>query len=228
MTGRWDSFIFVGLPYLALSLVVIGCIHLFRYHNRELTAFSTQFLESRRHFWSQVPLHVGILGVLLIHFLAIVIPWPVRWWNSSPLRLYGLELAAISFGLLAGAGAVNALVRRASVTRLRSVSGVREWVVLILVVVQITTGLAVAILHPWGTAWLSAAASPYFASLLTLDPQVNYMVAASWLTKLHFVNGLVLIALIPFTRLAHLLVLPVSYLWRAWIVYRDREPENIP
>jgi nitrate reductase gamma subunit len=38
--------------------------------------------------------------------------------------------------------------------------------------------------------------------------------AAPWPVKLHIVNAFFLVAVFPFTRLVHILVIPNPYLWR--------------
>ena len=66
-------------------------------------------------------------------------------------------------------------------------------------------------------------------SLATFSPEVAYVAALPWLVKLHIVNAFLIIAVFPFTRLVHILVVPNPYLWRrpqVVIWNRSRVPEN--
>jgi nitrate reductase gamma subunit len=50
------------------------------------------------------------------------------------------------------------------------------------------------------------------------------MAIMPWPMKLHAVNAFLLVALVPYTRLAHALVAPVQYLWRLPQVVIWRRP----
>lgn len=47
------------------------------------------------------------------------------------------------------------------------------------------------------------------------------------LYAIHAVVGMVLIALVPYTRLVHMFSAPVRYLFRPYIVYRARDPRQL-
>ena len=69
-------------------------------------------------------------------------------------------------------------------------------------------------LRPLGLAWFVHVATPWLGSLVRLAPRVELMANLPWPVKVHALNALVLVALVPYTRLAHALVAPVEYLWR--------------
>src|SRR5450759_3816488 len=83
-----------------------------------------------------------------------------------------------------------------------------------LLMLEVIVGVAVALLHPWGSSWFAATAVPYFWSLLKLNPDISYVTPMPWLVKVHIINAYLLILLFPFTRLVHILVVPNPYLWR--------------
>ena len=64
----------------------------------------------------------------------------------------------------------------------------------------------------------TAAAVPWLLSLAALSPQTQYVTVLPWTVKLHMLGGFVFIAMIPFTRLVHVLVPPIKYLWRPYQV----------
>jgi nitrate reductase gamma subunit len=209
-----DQFLFYALPYLAFFTFFLVTIQ--RYRSRKFTysSLSSQFLENRQHFWGLVPFHFGILVVLAGHVVAFLVPRGILLWNSSPLRLYILESAALIFGILTLVGLTAAIVRRFSVSKIRVVTTPADWVLFVLLFLVVVTGVSVAIFHPWGSSWFAASAAPYLWSLLTLNPNIGYVTPLPWLVKLHIVDAYLLILLFPFTRLVHVLVIPNPYLWR--------------
>ncbi len=214
-TGHYlDQLLYMALPYVAFFTFFLVTIT--RYLSRKFTysSLSSQFLENQQHFWGLVPLHYGILVVLTGHIVAFLTPRGILLWNSQPLRLYILEASALVFGILTVVGLSAAILRRIKVTKVRIVTSPLDWVVFALLMVQVVGGVAVSLFHPWGSSWFAATATPYFWSLLTLDPNIAYITPLPWLVKLHIVNAYVLILLFPFTRLVHILVVPNPYLWR--------------
>jgi nitrate reductase gamma subunit len=217
MTNTWgvlDPLLFAVLPYVALFTFFLVTIQRYRARTYSYSSLSSQFLENRQHFWGLVPFHYGILVVLAGHILGFLIPRHILLWNSVPLRLYFLEVTGLAFALMAMVGLAAAMVRRASVSKVLRVTTRLDWLLLALLALQIATGIAVAVFHPWGSSWFAAAATPYLWSIAKLNPQVGVMAALPWLVKLHIVNAWLLIGLFPFTRLVHVLVVPNPYLWR--------------
>ena len=95
-----------------------------------------------------------------------------------------------------------------------------------LLAVQVVSGLGTAVLYPWGSSWYAATATPYLWSLFRMAPDITAVAVMPWLVKIHFVNAFVLLAYAPFSRLVHVLVAPLPYLWRKPQVVRwYRGPE---
>ena len=209
-----DAFLFVVLPYVALFSFFIFSIHRYRTQRFSYSSLSSQLLENQDHFWAIVPFHYGILVVLAGHVVAFLIPRQILLWNSHPLRLYVLEGTALVFGLLALIGSVAGIVRRLAFESLRGVTSPMDWVVFLLLLVQISAGVYIAVFNGWGSSWFAASAAPYLWSLVEFHPDSSYVVALPWAVKLHIVNASILIGLVPFTRLVHILVVPNPYLWR--------------
>ncbi len=208
------TLLFAILPYVALFTFLLVTIQ--RYRSRAFTysSLSSQFLENRQHFWALVPFHYGIIILLFGHLIGLLIPRAVLLWNSHPLRLYVLEVTALAFGVLTLVGLLSLVVRRLQAHKVRVTTSAADWIVYVLLLVQVAAGIAVAVLYPWGTSWYAAAAAPYLQSVFLLQPDTSYVAAMPWLAQLHIVNAFVIITLFPFTRLVHILVIPNPYLWR--------------
>ena len=166
--------------------------------------------------------HSGARG----HLVAFLIPREILAWNSHPLRLYVLEISSLAFGILTLIGLTAAIVRRLTVPEVRVVTNRRDAVLFALLAVQVVSGLGTAVLYPWGSSWYAATATPYLWSLFRMAPDITAVAVMPWLVKIHFVNAFVLLAYAPFSRLVHVLVAPLPYLWRKPQVVRwYRGPE---
>ncbi|HQZ40179.1 MAG TPA: respiratory nitrate reductase subunit gamma [Vicinamibacterales bacterium] len=214
VSNAFDLLLFAILPYVSLVVFFLGTVG--RYWNRPFSysSYSSQFLENRFHFWGLVPFHYGILTVIAGHIVAFLVPRSILLWNSQPLRLYILEASALAAGLLTLVGLVGIIVRRLGEPKVKVVTTRMDWTVYALLLVQVITGVLVAVFHPWGSSWFAAAVTPYLLSLLTFNPVLAFLAAMPFLVKLHFVTAFLLIGVFPFSRLVHILVVPNPYLWR--------------
>ncbi len=215
-----DQLLFIVVPYVCLFTFFLMTIYRYRAQSFSYSSLSSQFLENKQHFWFVVPFHYGILVITAGHLIAFLIPRGVLAWNSHSLRLIVLEVAALAFGLLTLVGLVGLIARRASISRIRKVTSVNDWVLFAMLLVQTASGVGIALFHPWGSSWFATNLSPYLWSIFTLNPDVAYVVAMPHLVKLHIVLAFLTIGFFPFTRLVHLLVVPNPYLWRKTQVVR--------
>lgn len=215
-----DPFLFAILPYIVAIAFVPATIYRYRRRGFTYSSLSSQFLENQQHFWGLVPFHYGILVVAAGHFLAFLLPGQLLLWNSKPLRLYALEISGLFFAGLTLIGLCAALVRRLTNHRARRVTTAADWVLLVTLLAQIASGIGVAVFHPWGSSWFAAAVTPYFWSLLMLSPNLAAISALPLLVKFHIVMAYLVCGIFPFTRLAHVLVVPFPYLWRKRQVVR--------
>ena len=209
-----DQVLFAVLPYVAFVIFLIVTIQRYRSQSFTYSSLSSQFLENRHHFWGMVPFHYGILIILAGHVVGFLIPRQVLLWNQHPLRLYVLEVSALACGLLTLVGLINIVVRKFSDTKLRQVTTAADWIVYSLLLVQIFSGVYVAIFVGWGSSWFASTVTPYLWSLVQLSPDISYVASMPAWVKLHVVSAFLLIAVFPFTRLVHILVIPNMYLWR--------------
>lgn len=213
-----DNLCYIIFPYAAITLAIVVTVQ--RYLKRGFTysSLSSQFLESDELFYGSVPWHIGILVVLIGHVIGFAIPRQVLWFNGVPARLYLLEATALLFGLLALVGMVNLIVRRITSPRIRAVTSVMDIVVLLVLLVQVGLGVYIALFYRWGSSWYATSAVPYLRSLFTLQPNLTMIAPLPLAVKLHMLNAYVFLAILPFSRLVHMLVVPIHYLWRPYQV----------
>ena len=215
-----DLVLFAVMPYVAILTFLMVTIQRYRSQAYTYSSLSSQFLENRRHFWGMVPFHYGILVVLAGHLIGFLIPRQVLAWNSHPLRLYILEGSAFIFAILAIVGLANLILRRGLDSKIRQVTTKADVMVMVILVIQLLTGIGVAFFHRWGSTWYATSLVPYLWSVVALNPDLSTISVMPLLVKVHVFSAYVMIFLFPFTRLVHVLVLPNPYLWRRTQVVR--------
>lgn len=220
--------LFAVLPYMALLIFFLGTIMRYRKAPFTYSSLSSQFLENERHFWGVVAFHYGIIMILLGHLVGLLIPRYVLLWNSVPLRLYVLEISALAFALMTLVGLLGTMERRAHFSRTRRITSFADWLIELLLLVQVAAGIYVAVVHPWGTSWYAASAAPYIRSIFHFTPNIAYLATIPWAVKVHILNGWLIVLLFPFTRLVHMLVAPLPYLWRKPEVVRWYGVRKLP
>ena len=219
-----DAFLFGVFPYVAVAVTAVGAFRRFGAMRYTVTTSSTQMLESRLQHWGSVSWHYAILLVLLAHLAAIFLPGAVAGALSSPGRLVAIEVTGLALGLTALVGMALLGVRRLT---LRGETTWLDWTVMLLLLLQAATGVFVAVTTRWGLSWFIHTATPWLGSLARFAPRVDLMAIMPWPMKLHAVNAFVLVALVPYTRLAHIFVAPIEYLWRLPQVVIWRRPRPI-
>ncbi len=223
-----DVVFFAVFPYVAMVLFLVGTIHRYRNETFTYSSLSSQLLENKQHFWAVVPFHYGIITVLTGHLVAFLVPRQILLFNSIPLRLYILEVSALIFGITTLVALIAIVARRMTDPRVRVVTTKADWILYAMLVVQVFSGVYVAVFYRWGSAWFAASAAPYLWSLLKLNPNIAVLAAFPFAIKLHIVNAWVCIAFFPFTRLVHVLVVPNQYLFRKRQVVRwYRRPQLV-
>lgn len=221
-----NQLLFVAFPYAAIVLAVVVSVIRWRRHPFSVSALSSQLLESRKLFWGSVSFHWGISLVLLGHLAALLVPRGFELWNGAPARLYLLEATGLALGLWALFGVVVLIFRRLTNRRIQAVTSVMDGVVLALILVQVVTGLWIALGYRWGSFWGTSVFVPYVWSLLTFQPQPELVAPLPFVLQLHAFSFFVFLALFPFSRLVHIVTVPLGYLTRPWqkVVRMNREP----
>jgi nitrate reductase gamma subunit len=212
----YNNFFFTVLPYVAIIIFFIGIVYRFRAVKFSYSSLSSQFLETRKLYWGSVPFHWGIIFLFFGHLIAFLVPGYILLWNQQPLRLAILELTAFTFGLMTFIGLINLFYRRLTNARVRKVTNYVDIFLEVILLAQIFLGLWIAVGYRWGSSWFAIVLSPYLKSIFTLNPQIDAVAMLPLVIQLHIILAFIILLIIPFTRLVHLLVFPLSYLWRPY------------
>lgn len=221
-----NTFVFIFLPYAALALAI--AVTSYRYFTNRLTwsAYSTQFLEQETLFWGNNPWHYGIILVLAAHLAGLIAPGFMKSLLGDQNILIYLESVGLGLGLLALFGCLLLLLRRAISPLLKRVTFASDWLLLLLLAAQTTTGIYMAIYMRWGARWYLHTAVPYLYSLATFKPQIDYVADLPLIFKLHVAGAFLIVAILPFTKLVHLLSIPVAFIFDPPLLYRWRSKQR--
>jgi len=210
----FDAFFFIGLPYIAVFVMVFGSLYRYYSNRFSYSSLSSQFLESKRLLWGSMPWHLGILIILIGHLIPIFAP---ELWQALTANFYFLitvEVVGVIAAFLSLVGLAVLLYRRLTSAKIQAVTTSADLTVLGLLIFQILVGITVATGYRWGAAWSTSTTTPYLWSLVTLQPNTDYILGLPPTVKLHLIVAWIIFLLVPFTRLVHLFSLPIAYLWR--------------
>ncbi len=223
----WNDMLFGVLPYVVAALAIIVAIIRWRQAPFTVSSLSSQLLESRKLYWGSISFHWGLSIILIGHLVALIIPRSFELWNGEPFRLYLLEATGLALGLWAAFGISILLFRRLTNARVRRVTSVMDRVVLVVIGAQIVTGVWISIGCRWGSYWGTSVFSPYVQSLFEFQPEPGYIEPLPLVLKLHVLCFFAFLAVFPFSRLVHIITLPLQYLFRPWQkVIANREPPS--
>jgi nitrate reductase gamma subunit len=222
-----EQFLWVIYPYIALTIFVVG--HIYRYNTDQLgwTAKSSELLEKRSLWWGSMLFHVGILAVVGGHISGLLIP--KAFFESIGVNEQMYHMAAVYGGGPAGlvtlAGILILTLRRFGNDRVFAVSSAADLIVVILVLIEVSLGLASTITNVLSTGSFDyrETIGSWFRGLLFLQPAASFMAAVPLVFKLHVVVGFGIFAIWPFTRLVHVWSMPIEYINRAYIQYFSKD-----
>lgn len=212
------SLMFVGLPYISIGIFLVGSIYRYKKTGFYVSSLSSQFLEGKKLFWGSQPFHWGMLVLFIGHLTAFMFPKFILAWNGQPVRLLILEISSFTFALSAFFGLIMLIKRRLSTKMVLVVTNKMDMLVYTILIVQIVSGLAVALFVRWGSSWFSSVLTPYLRSVFTFTPDTSAVAELPLLIQLHIISAFAIIAIIPFTRFVHFLVAPFDYIWRKYQV----------
>jgi len=223
---RLDTLLWVVLPYVAVTVFVVG--HIWRYRTDQVgwTTRSSQLLESRRLRAGVLLFHLGFFAVLGGHVLGILVPESVTERAGVTEDMYHVVsvVAGTGSGTLMLVGFVLLMARRGADARLRTVTTRTDKLTYVLLGVMIITGMYATVgenLIAGGYNYRETVA-PYFRDVFLLRPDASLVTEAPIVYRLHVIAGLLLYMLWPFSRLVHAWSVPVKYLTRSNILYRRR------
>jgi len=225
MGSRADTFVWLVLPYVSLTIFAVG--HVWRYRRDQFgwTSRSTQLLESRLLAWGSTLFHYGALAVIAGHVAGILVP--ARATNAIGVSEHAYHyLAGVAggiTGLICLVGFAILTFRRTRIRRIRVTTSFADVVVFVLLGVLIVLGnIETFGYNVFGAGYnYRLTVGPWFRSIW-VDPQPGLMSGTPIVYQLHSAIPWLLYAVWPFSRLVHVWSYPLQYLGRPYVLYRTR------
>lgn len=205
-----DQFLFVLAPYAAT--IALPTIVLMRYllWVRQGADLRAQWLETHQLFGGGRAWRIGLLALFAAHLGGLLLPQQLLVWNRVAPRLMLLEGTAWAFGLAALVGSLRLAYRHVFGGPNTRAASVVDSAFMAVVLVQILSGLSMALMYRWASSWSAVTLTPYLASALRLQPRLELIASMPYLVKLHVFSAVVAIGLLPWTHLAHFAVYPLD------------------
>ncbi|HWL69999.1 MAG TPA: respiratory nitrate reductase subunit gamma [Geminicoccus sp.] len=210
--------LFGWYPYLAVTVMFFGSILRFDRAQYSWRSESSQFLRRRQMLIGSNLFHLGILVILVGHFVGLLTPIAI--FETFGISHTAKQVMAITVGGIAGIAALIGcsllLHRRLFDPRIRRNSSIGDILVLSLIWLQLAVGIAS---FYWTFQALDGREMVRFMGwaqgLLTFRPDAAGLLQETALVyRFHIVIGLTIFLITPFTRLVHVFSAPVWYLFR--------------
>ena len=228
MTTGLDTFLWVIVPYVCLTVFVVGHWWRYRYDKFGWTTRSSQLHESRMLRLGSPLFHFGILFVLGGHVMGLGIP---KAWTEFLGISEGLyHFMAVSVGAVAGVSTVVGMAiliyRRRTVGPVFTATTRMDKTMYLFLATVIVLGLGNTVgANIFGDYDYREGVSVWFRGIFRFSLRPELMAAAPVGFQLHAIAAFLLFALWPFTRLVHVFSAPLGYLTRPYIVYRSRDDQ---
>jgi nitrate reductase gamma subunit len=224
-----STFLWIIFPYLCLASFFIGLVWRYRFDQFGWTSRSSQMYEDRVLAVASPLFHFGILGVFAGHFLGLVIPESATVALGVPESTYHLiaEVGGVATGLMTVVGLLLLIARRGLTLSIFQQTTRMDVVMYLLLAGVIALGMyntiGLNVLGPGYDYRLDV--SVWFRGVFLLQPDARLMASADLSFQIHALLAFGLVAVMPYTRLVHLLSVPLGYLIRPYVVYRTRDKE---
>lgn len=215
------------VPYLVLGTASIATWWRYRYDKFGWTSRSSQLYESRLLSIGSPMFHFGSLIVIFGHIIGLMVPAFVTRALGMSDHMYHLQ--AVILGAPAGIATlvgIGLLIYRRMTSKpvAKSTTG-NDKIMYVVLVCALVVGMVCTLMGvtEYGeTHDYRDTVSIWFRSIFDLHPRGDLMKLAPVYFQVHVTIALALFALWPFTRLVHAFSAPIGYLFRPYIVYRNR------
>ncbi len=212
-----NELLFGIYPYIAIVVMVLGCV--FRYDQDPYSwkADSSQLLRSKGMRAGSNLFHVGIILLFFGHLVGLLMPESIYHLVMTAAAKQKMAMIAGGiFGTLAFIGMTILLHRRLTDPRIKATSKFADTMILIVLYIQLILGLATipaSAQHPDGSSMIALA--NWAQHIVTFrGGAAEFMMGEAIIFKAHIFFGLTIFLLFPFTRLVHIFSAPIKYLVR--------------
>ena len=212
------NFLFGIYPYIALSVLFVGSVA--RYERDPFTwkTSSSQLLRRKQLVIGSILFHLGVLVIFAGHLVGLLTP--IKVFDMMGVSHSAKQTLAVVAGGVAG---VSALIggsllfhRRWTDPRIRKTSSFADIAILAMLLAQLVLGLGtifVSLQHLDGHEMTKFMA--WAQGIFTFQGgAADHIADVALVFKVHLVLGLTILLVFPFTRLVHMLSVPLRYFVR--------------
>ncbi len=213
----FNFFLFQLYPYIALTVFIVATWIRYDRDQYSWNARSSQILSDRWFILGNNLFHWSVILILSAHFVGLLTPETLYKSIISPAHKQLMAMiVGGALGVLCFIGMTILVLRRLFNSRVRATSRTSDIVILLAVYVQLILGLATI---PFSAQHLDGvemeALANWVQHLAILDSNsFLYLNKVGLVFKIHVLCGMTLFVLFPFTRLVHVVSVPLKYMTR--------------
>ena len=221
-----NEFVFGYYPYISLTVFLIGCIFRYEYDQYSWKTSSSQLLRKDGMFVFSNLFHFGIILLFFGHFFGLLTPssFYSLFISHSTKQMISMFFGGI-FGVLCFFGLTFLIYRRLFDIRINVTSSFSDIFILIIKNIQLILGLISIFVSSKDMSGVSMMALAHWVQHIVTfqENAADLIINEHIIFKLHLFLGLTIFLIFPFTRLVHILSLPIKYLFRdGYQVVRSR------
>jgi nitrate reductase gamma subunit len=221
-----NNLLFGVYPYIAIIVFFVASWIRFDREQYTWKADSSQMLNGKGFRVASNLFHVGVIFVLCGHFVGLLTPESIyhHFISSADKQMVAMVSGGI-FGVICLIGLLMLIKRRLTDDRVKASTKTSDIVVLFMLLIQLILGLLtifVSMDHLDGAVMIQL--GHWAQNIVTFQSMEAAASIASVhiIYKLHIFVGLSMILMFPFTRLVHIISVPIWYLGRRYQVVRER------
>ena len=221
-----NNLLFGVYPYIAIIVCIVASWIRFDREQYTWKADSSQMLNGKGFRVASNLFHIGVIFILMGHFVGLLTPESIyhHFISSADKQMLAMVSGGF-FGILCLIGLLMLIKRRLTDDRVKASSKTSDVIVLFMLLIQLLLGLMtifVSMDHLDGSVMIQL--GNWAQGIVTFQ---GLQAAASIehvhiIYKLHIFVGLSMILMFPFTRLVHIISVPVWYLGRRYQIVRQR------
>ncbi|WP_444997019.1 respiratory nitrate reductase subunit gamma [Aliikangiella sp. IMCC44359] len=221
-----NNLLFGVYPYIAIVVCIVGCWIRFDREPYTWKADSSQMLSNKGFRVASNLFHIGVIFILMGHFVGLLTPPAIyhHFISSANKQMVALVVGGF-FGVLCLIGLVMLIKRRLTDERVRASSKFSDIMILFMLLVQLILGLLtifISLDHLDGSVMIMLSSWAQNIVILQGVQAALAIEPVHIIYKLHVFVGLTMILFFPFTRLVHVISVPIWYLGRRYQVVRER------
>jgi nitrate reductase gamma subunit len=193
-----DQLLFILTPWVAaVTSLVAAAIRYVQYRRGDQAIEPTTRSTTGLSPWWQYSIAVVLLG----HVLAIAFPDALLLWNRQLVRLIALESVGVIAAGVALVSCIGLAIQQKWWTDQRDLPSPFDVIAATLIVLQLVSGIAIAVRYRWASSWSAVTLTPYLHSLV-LKPSIVLVAHMPVVVKLHVFCAFALLGVMPLTRFA--------------------------